>query len=188
MSCSTVEVTGLLGQNVTLPCGYDTRAHGVLSFCWGRGTLPAMKCGDTVLSSQDGAVLFRESPRYQLLGRVTDGDASLTILDAQWSDAGTYGCRIEIPGWFNDEKVHTHLVMEEEMLTTFVTENEELGDSTLDKTEGFSAVLEVGNIGRLAVIFFLSIIIILIFVFRKRKRRTLEHVNSSTAENIYEVV
>ena len=71
------------------------------------------KCSDTVLSSQDGAVVFRESPRYQLLGRVTDGDVSLTILDAQRSDAGVYGCRLEVPGWLNDKKINTELVMEE---------------------------------------------------------------------------
>lgn len=71
------------------------------------------KCSNTILSSGDGVVVFRESPRYQLLGRVADGDVSLTILDAQWSDAGVYGCRIEIPGWLNDKKINTELVLEE---------------------------------------------------------------------------
>ncbi|KAF0039427.1 hypothetical protein F2P81_007662 [Scophthalmus maximus] len=61
----------------------------------------------------DGAVQFRQASRYQLLGRETDGDIALTILNAQWSDHGVYGCRAEIPGWFNDYKVNTHLVMEE---------------------------------------------------------------------------
>uniref|UniRef100_A0A8D2ZSF8 Ig-like domain-containing protein n=1 Tax=Scophthalmus maximus TaxID=52904 RepID=A0A8D2ZSF8_SCOMX len=106
-------VIGLIGHNVTLPCRYDTQTHGVLSFCWGRGKVPTSKCSDTVLSSQDGAVQFRQASRYQLLGRETDGDIALTILNAQWSDHGVYGCRAEIPGWFNDYKVNTHLVMEE---------------------------------------------------------------------------
>lgn len=112
MSCSTVEVTGFLGHNVTLPCTYDTQTLGTLSFCWGRGELPWSKCSNTVLSSQDGTVELRESPRYQLLGRLMDGDVSLTILDVQWSDAGVFGCRVEIPGWFNDHKVNTLLEVE----------------------------------------------------------------------------
>lgn len=113
VSSSTVKVIGLFGHNVTLPCKYDTQAYGVLEFCWGRGKVPRSKCSNTVLSSHDGAVLFRQSPRYQLMGSVTDGDVSLTILNAQWSDAGVYGCRVEIPGWFNDHWVNTHLVVEE---------------------------------------------------------------------------
>lgn len=113
VSSSTCKVIGLFGHNVTLPCRYDVQTHSILSFCWGREKVPKSKCSNTVLSSQNGAVQFRQSPRYQLLGRVTDGDVSLTILNAQWTDAGVYGCRVEIPGWFNDLKVNTHLVMEE---------------------------------------------------------------------------
>lgn len=71
------------------------------------------KCSSTILSSVDGAVLFMQSPRYRLLGRVGDGDVSLTILNAQWSDGGEYGCRVEIPGWFNDHKVNIQLVIED---------------------------------------------------------------------------
>lgn len=113
VSSGTFKVISLLGDNVTLPCRYDTQTHSVLGFCWGQGKVPMSKCSNTILSSVDGAVLFRQNPRYQLLGRVTDGDVSLTILNAQWSDAGVYGCRVEIPGWFNDYKVNIHLVMEE---------------------------------------------------------------------------
>ncbi|XP_059202494.1 hepatitis A virus cellular receptor 1 homolog isoform X2 [Centropristis striata] len=146
-SSSTFKVIGFFGHNVTLPCRYDAKAHGVLSFCWGRAMVPASKCSNTILSSQDGAVLFKESPRYQLLGRGTDGDVSLTIRDAQLSDAGVYGCRLEVPGWFNDKKVNTRLFMEEapveptvtpdwtlttdgrqEILTTSLSENDTVGD------------------------------------------------------------
>ncbi|XP_068446551.1 hepatitis A virus cellular receptor 1 homolog isoform X2 [Clinocottus analis] len=210
VSCSNLKVIGFFGHNVTLPCKYDTQTHGVLSFCWGRGMVPRSKCSDTIVSSQDGAVLHEESLRYQLLGSVTDGDVSLTILDAQWSDAGVYGCRLEIPGWFNDEKINTHLVMEEapvelpvtqnwtlaagqEILTTPVTNNVEVSDPTLDMfavrtPEKFKAFLEVGNIGRAAAVLFSAMIIILIFVFRRRflLKKTLQHHHTSTAENIYE--
>ncbi|XP_042349348.1 T-cell immunoglobulin and mucin domain-containing protein 4-like [Plectropomus leopardus] len=213
VSSSTLKVIGLFGHNVTLPCRYDTRIHGVLSFCWGRGMVPRSKCSSPILSSEDGAVIFRESPSYQLLGRVTDGDVSLTILNAQWSDAGVYGCRIEIPGWFNDEKVNTHLVIEEapteqpvteewklttderqDILTESAAKDVEVGGQTLGivgiatTKEKFKDFLEVGNICRMAAIFFLSIIIILVFVFWRRflPKRTLENLNALTAENIYE--
>lgn len=109
---STVTVTGLVGHNVTLPCKYNIQTDGVLSFCWGRDVVPTFKCSNTILSSQDGVVELRQSFRYQLLAE-TAGDVSLTILNAQWSDAGVYGCRVEVPGWFNDYKINTHLAMEE---------------------------------------------------------------------------
>ncbi|KAM9356901.1 T-cell immunoglobulin and mucin domain-containing protein 4-like isoform 4-T4 [Symphorus nematophorus] len=203
VSSSTFKVIGLFGENVTLPCKYDTESHGVLSFCWGHGKVPRSKCSKTILSSEDGAVVFRQSPRYQLLGRVADGDVSLTILNAQWTDAGEYGCRVEIPGWFNDYKVNIHLDVEEAPVEQPVTEDWTLtteilttSDPKFDLTgiatteEEFKAFLAVGNIGRVAVIFFFTIIIILVFIFRRRflPRRTLEHLHTSTAENIYESV
>lgn len=80
VSCSTLNVIGFFGHNVTLPCRYDTQTHSILSFCWGRGMVPRFKCSDIIVSSLDGALLFRESRRYQLQGRVTDGDVSLTFL------------------------------------------------------------------------------------------------------------
>ncbi|XP_041800383.1 hepatitis A virus cellular receptor 1 homolog [Chelmon rostratus] len=211
VSSSNLEVIGLFGGNVTLPCGYDTQTHGVLSLCWGRGKVPRSKCSNTVLSSEDGAVVFRQSPRYQLLGKVTDGDVSLTILNTQQADAGVYGCRVEIPGWFNDHKVNIHLILEEAPAerpvtdhwtlttggtqeTTSTAKNAEVGDPTFDFTgittteEKFKALLGAGNVGRMAAIFFFTIIIILVFIFRRAflPRRTLRQLYTSAAENIYE--
>lgn len=111
VSPSTHRVISLRGENVTLPC--VSQSNSALSFCWGREKVPTFKCSETILSSKDGAVVYRQSARYQLQGRLTDGDVSLTILNVQWSDAGVYGCRVEIPGWFNDHKVNIHLVIEE---------------------------------------------------------------------------
>ena len=54
----------------------------------------------------------RASSRYQLLGRLEDGDVSLTILKTTEEDAGLYGCRVDIYGWFNDEKHHIDLTIE----------------------------------------------------------------------------
>ncbi|XP_037531575.1 T-cell immunoglobulin and mucin domain-containing protein 4-like [Nematolebias whitei] len=183
-SCTT-RVIGLIGQNVTLPCTYDAPTKGGTSFCWGHGKVPLFKCSNTVLSSQDGGVDFRRSPRYQLLGRVTAGEFSLTILNAQRSDAGVYGCRVEISGLFNDQKVNTELIIAEaavtknrttadattkETLTTLAPKHLEVRGSAVEKSqteeEIFTALLGVGNIGRMAVIFFLTLIIILILIIR----------------------
>lgn len=71
------------------------------------------KCSNTILSSKGEAVLFRQSPKYQLLGRVMEGDVSMTIVNAQKIDAGVYGCRVEIPGLLNDIKINIRLTMEE---------------------------------------------------------------------------
>uniref|UniRef100_K7EWL8 Immunoglobulin V-set domain-containing protein n=1 Tax=Pelodiscus sinensis TaxID=13735 RepID=K7EWL8_PELSI len=52
------------------------------------------------------------SSRYQLEGDLTRGDVSLTIVNAAEADEGLYCCRVEIPGWFNDEKNHLEVVIE----------------------------------------------------------------------------
>ncbi|CAI9600963.1 unnamed protein product [Staurois parvus] len=41
--------------------------------------------------------------RYKLLGDITQGNVSLTIRNVSKTDEGTYCCRVEIPGWFNDQ-------------------------------------------------------------------------------------
>lgn len=111
LASSGTIVSGLTGQNVTLPCTYDAQTKGVTNFCWGHGKLPLMQCSNRILATQDGYVVFRKSSRYQLLGQVTEGDISLTIRNAQRSDAGVYGCRVEFPGMFNDQKVNIDLII-----------------------------------------------------------------------------
>uniref|UniRef100_A0A3B5PS59 Hepatitis A virus cellular receptor 1 homolog n=1 Tax=Xiphophorus maculatus TaxID=8083 RepID=A0A3B5PS59_XIPMA len=118
VSSCTVTVTGYIGQDVTLPCSYDVQANGVLSFCWGHGQVPRSKCSNTILLSDNGNVTFRESPRYQLLSQVMQGDVSLTIVKAQKIDSGVYGCRVEIPGWFNDQKINITLTVNPGTLLT----------------------------------------------------------------------
>uniref|UniRef100_A0A8C6V1K5 Ig-like domain-containing protein n=1 Tax=Neogobius melanostomus TaxID=47308 RepID=A0A8C6V1K5_9GOBI len=63
----------------------------------------------------DGTIQNTWGSRYQLRGAVEIGDVSLTVMNARWSDAGVYGCRVEIPGWFNDLKVNIKLSIEEGM-------------------------------------------------------------------------
>ncbi|XP_016894750.1 T-cell immunoglobulin and mucin domain-containing protein 4-like [Cynoglossus semilaevis] len=212
------EVGGLTGHNVTLPCVYDVDSHGVLDFCWGRGKVPRFKCSDTFLSSEDQSVLNEDPSRYQVLGSPTDGDVSLTIVDAQWSDEGVYGCRIQIPGWFNDIKVNIRLVLKQapvEEITTQKWISVTAGDyqrhlekstSALTSTGAdqrtlsavefvvtqnkFNAFLDVGNVVRMGAIFFSTIIIILVFISQRRFQPgvRLQPVNTSAAENIYESI
>nr|XP_061786411.1 hepatitis A virus cellular receptor 1 homolog isoform X2 [Nerophis lumbriciformis] len=199
--CSeALKVIGHVGHDITLPCAYDARAHGSLSFCWGRGEVPTFKCSDYIISAEDGAVVFLSEPRYQLLGRGGDGDVSLTIHNAQPSDAGVYGCRVELPGWFNDHKVNTYLVVEEAPLQQPVTQDtvhptagiqQDVPGDTLKSTkrdeENIKVFQEVGNICRLAAVISFTVIIITIFVSWRRSR-PLQHLKTSTMENIYQNV
>ncbi|XP_046899112.1 hepatitis A virus cellular receptor 1 [Hypomesus transpacificus] len=116
--CGALQVVGVEGQNVTLPCRYDASYHGVLHMCWGRGALPSSGCDNQILSSDGSAVTKRTSIRYLLSGDLKQGDISLTILNTTERDAGLYGCRVEIPGWFNDMKSEVRLTMEKTFLPT----------------------------------------------------------------------
>uniref|UniRef100_A0A669ED10 Ig-like domain-containing protein n=1 Tax=Oreochromis niloticus TaxID=8128 RepID=A0A669ED10_ORENI len=107
----STRVTGLIGHNVTLTCRYDAKTYGVLSFCWGkdRGTIPNRGCANEVLKTDGTSVISRLSERYLLMGNLGRGDVSLTIRQVEEQDSGVYGCRVEIPGWFNDQKRHVTL-------------------------------------------------------------------------------
>lgn len=102
MSAGGIIVT--VGTDVTLTCNYDAQYYGRLSSCWGRGAIPNSGCASEVIKSDGTSVTSRLSERYLLMGDLGVGDVSLTIRRVEESDAGTYGCRVEIPGWFNDHK------------------------------------------------------------------------------------
>ncbi|KAL7390411.1 hypothetical protein ABVT39_020610 [Epinephelus coioides] len=116
-------VVGQLDGNVTLPCTYDIKYHGALWVCWDRGEIPNSGCNKQLISTDGQKVTegSRVSSRYQLLGRLDKGDVSLTILNVSESDAGRYGCRVAVPGLFNDLKYHIDLTIEEAPLTTTST-------------------------------------------------------------------
>lgn len=108
-SAQTLRAT--VGSEVTLRCSYDAKYHGRLRACWSRGVLRYRGCGNLVIQTDGTSVTSRLSERYQLLGNLGQGDLSLTIRQLEERDSGTYGCRVEIPGWFNDEKTHVTLTV-----------------------------------------------------------------------------
>ncbi|XP_067463257.1 T-cell immunoglobulin and mucin domain-containing protein 4-like [Thunnus thynnus] len=113
-SSSSMKVVGRAGEDVTLPCKYDIKNNGATEVCWGRGSIPLSGCNDQIISTDGYKVIesTRVSSRYQLLGRLEDGDVSLTILNTTEEDTGLYGCMVEISGWFNNEKHHIDLIIE----------------------------------------------------------------------------
>ncbi|XP_069619496.1 T-cell immunoglobulin and mucin domain-containing protein 4-like [Ranitomeya imitator] len=115
-------VVGIEGQPVTLPCSYKVKQSSDLtSMCWGKGSCPNSKCNQELIWTDGSKVTFRSSSRYQLNGRIRQGTVSLTIDEASLNDAGTYCCRIEHSGWFNDEKINIRLTVEKAPTTTVRT-------------------------------------------------------------------
>uniref|UniRef100_A0A8B9D200 Ig-like domain-containing protein n=1 Tax=Anser cygnoides TaxID=8845 RepID=A0A8B9D200_ANSCY len=109
---SETVVRGIIGQPVRLPCFYQVaREKDVSDMCWGRGPCPNSKCNNKILHTTGNRVTFRKSQRYNLQGYISYGDVSLMIREVRGEDAGTYCCRIEIPGWFNDIKQNIKLVV-----------------------------------------------------------------------------
>ncbi|KAL7395541.1 hypothetical protein ABVT39_019046 [Epinephelus coioides] len=101
---SADSIIATVGEDVTLICNYDAKQHGKLSVCWGRGAIPSRGCANEVIKSDGTATISRLSERYLFMGNVAEGDVSLTIRQVDETDSGMYGCRVEIPGWFNDLK------------------------------------------------------------------------------------
>lgn len=103
--CVSAEgIIATVGTDVTLICNYDAKYYGKLSACWGRGAIPSRGCADEVIRSDGSTITSRLSERYLFMGNLEEGDVTLTIRQVEESDSGIYGCRVEIPGWFNDHK------------------------------------------------------------------------------------
>ncbi|XP_034169359.1 hepatitis A virus cellular receptor 1 homolog isoform X2 [Pangasianodon hypophthalmus] len=120
-TCRSMTIYGFEGQDVTLPCKYDSRYHGTCDVCWMRGSIPTNGCGTQIIYANEKKVVMRSNVRYQLNGALQKGDASLTILKAKKSDSGKYGCRVHVPGWFNDKKIVVYLDIREATQRTFTT-------------------------------------------------------------------
>ncbi|XP_062868130.1 hepatitis A virus cellular receptor 1 homolog, partial [Trichomycterus rosablanca] len=117
-TCRSTTVLGFEGQSVTLPCKYDRRYYGKCETCWMKGDIPSMGCGAEIIATDGDKVVRQTSSRYQLNGRLQKGDVSLIIISARQNDSGKYGCRVCVPGWFNDDKYTVHLIIMREPVTT----------------------------------------------------------------------
>nr|XP_061818618.1 T-cell immunoglobulin and mucin domain-containing protein 4-like isoform X2 [Nerophis lumbriciformis] len=118
--CGSITLLGHTGQNITLPCKYDIKSHKLTPACWGLGPIPVSGCNDKIIST-NGVKVQGETNRYKLLGPVSGGDVSLTILNVTKRDSGIYGCRVEIFGLFNDEIHSIHLIVNEAPQMTSTT-------------------------------------------------------------------
>ncbi|KAF7697188.1 hepatitis A virus cellular receptor 1 isoform X1 [Silurus meridionalis] len=109
--CRSITVTGFSGGKVTLPCKYNMKYHGQCDICWMRGEIPLSGCGTEIIATDGDKVVRSTSQKYQLNGELQRGDASLTIHNTTHEDSGKYGCRVHVPGWFNDEKIVIDVVI-----------------------------------------------------------------------------
>ncbi|XP_036814365.1 C-type mannose receptor 2 [Oncorhynchus mykiss] len=84
------EISVLEGTSVTLVCTY--LGDKKLKTCWGRGC-GFVKCTDPIMEDKS---------KYKINAEV--GRVNLTILKLQPTDRGSYCCRVDVPGFFNDLK------------------------------------------------------------------------------------
>ncbi|NXQ59304.1 HAVR1 protein, partial [Anthoscopus minutus] len=116
---SELIVTGEVGQDVTVPCRYSTgNRNGITSMCWGRDRCPNSKCSRPIIWTDGWRVTEQHSSRYQLKGDLQEGDVSLTIVSATEADSGIYCCRVELPGWFNDQLINHKVVVKKARIST----------------------------------------------------------------------
>uniref|UniRef100_G3UAG2 Ig-like domain-containing protein n=1 Tax=Loxodonta africana TaxID=9785 RepID=G3UAG2_LOXAF len=115
---SYLQVNGVEGQPVTLPCTYSGQ---LTSMCWGRGKCPNSQCSDEIIwvDESGSQITFRKHRRYKLNGSLLKGDVSLTVDNAVKADSGLYCCRIEHRGWFNDHKLTISLEIKPLHMTCF---------------------------------------------------------------------
>ncbi|NXX12580.1 HAVR1 protein, partial [Podargus strigoides] len=112
-------VKGTVGQDVTVACFYSVeRTQGITSVCWGRDKCPVSKCSQTIIWTDGRKVTEQYHSRYMLKGNLLVGDVSLTIVNAKEADSGTYCCRVEVPGWFNDQTTEYEVVIEKARIST----------------------------------------------------------------------
>ncbi|OWK59542.1 T-cell immunoglobulin and mucin domain-containing protein 4 [Lonchura striata] len=116
---SELIVIGEVGQNITVPCHYTVwNTNSITSMCWGRDRCPNSKCSQPIIWTDGWRVTEQHSSRYQLRGDLQKGDVSLTIVDAREADSGTYCCRVEIPGLFNDQLINHKVTVKKARIST----------------------------------------------------------------------
>ncbi|XP_069619485.1 hepatitis A virus cellular receptor 1 homolog [Ranitomeya imitator] len=103
-------VTGSVNDALILPCTYTVHKYQY-HMCWGRGECSFFSCNNGIIWTNGQNVTRRRSDRYQLLGNINQGNLSLTITGATKKDEGTYCCRVEITGLFNDKKTDVEVTI-----------------------------------------------------------------------------
>uniref|UniRef100_A0A8C4SXY4 Ig-like domain-containing protein n=1 Tax=Erpetoichthys calabaricus TaxID=27687 RepID=A0A8C4SXY4_ERPCA len=91
------------GETAILTCNYSIK-YGLRPVCWGKAC-GTMWCHDEVIQTDGQRVTSKRSSRYTLKGDMLGGDVSLTIQQVKPTDASSYCCRVDIEGYFNDQKV-----------------------------------------------------------------------------------
>ncbi|XP_068958608.1 hepatitis A virus cellular receptor 1 homolog isoform X3 [Petaurus breviceps papuanus] len=167
-SMSDQTVTGIVGQSVTLPCIYSVQ-NGVTSMCWGRGWCPLNGCSNEIIWTDGHKMTFQHSNRYHLKENLSQGIVSLTIGNLTEADEGIYCCRVEISGWFNDQKVTVKLNVEQGVNDTVTGTSE--GYQYENKTVFLHDQLVTNNkgiyIGVSVFVGLLLILILLVFVLKR---------------------
>ncbi|NXA99971.1 HAVR1 protein, partial [Cnemophilus loriae] len=116
---SELVVIGEVGRDVTVPCHYNVQhRNGITSMCWGRDRCPNSKCSRPIIWTDGWKVTEQHSSRYQLRGDLQKGDVSLTIVSTREADSGIYCCRVELPGWFNDQLINYKVVINKARIST----------------------------------------------------------------------
>ncbi|KAI9522806.1 hypothetical protein NQZ68_033147 [Dissostichus eleginoides] len=185
---SGFKVTSVSGQDVTLTCKYDFKYYGALPMCWGRGDIPSSGCNNQLIASDGLQVTFGggASIRYRFLGRLQDGDVSLTILNVSETDAGRYGCRVDIPGWFNDAKHQFDLSVERDQMnsTQILQTNSSLSPEVRDVLRDGSSVFLLSVVfGALAALTLVAAGVVLASRRRRlSKNSELQFLGSAAAE------
>ncbi|XP_073423841.1 hepatitis A virus cellular receptor 1 homolog isoform X2 [Dendrobates tinctorius] len=127
-------VTGSVKDTLTLPCTYTVHKYQH-HICWGRGECPLSGCNNEIIRTDGQNVTMMKSDRYHLLGNISQGDVSLTITGVTKEDEGTYCCRVQIPGLFNDKKIDRKVMIREVDNATMIgVKNPEPGSTTARTT------------------------------------------------------
>ncbi|XP_077117421.1 hepatitis A virus cellular receptor 1-like [Ranitomeya variabilis] len=133
---SKIVVTGPVNDTLTLPCNYTIHLYHH-SMCWGR-SCSLTSCNNQIIWTDGQKVTWRKSDRYQLLGNISQGDLSLTITGATKEDEGTYCCRVEIPGLFNDIQKEMEMKIQEEIANSSGTANSGIHFPTVEQTTKYN--------------------------------------------------
>ncbi|XP_058400727.1 hepatitis A virus cellular receptor 1 isoform X3 [Diceros bicornis minor] len=138
---SYTQVSGVVGQPVTLLCTYSAANGAITTMCWGRGQCPMSQCSDEIIWTNGSHVTFQKHTRYKLKGKLLEGNVSLTIENAVQADSGLYCCRVEHKGWFNDMKLTLSLEIKPVATLSSPVQTAETQPTTLQETRTTSAPL-----------------------------------------------